>query len=823
MDAPLTITDPAFWHLPLAERMAALRRAPRGRAVHPPAESENPMTGEPDEFYAVTRYDERGRDQPAARRTSARARAPRRIADMPAEALEFFGVVHHHGRPPPRPPARHRRPARSPPGSWPGVLDSVETHLHRGHRRHVREGRGRPRRGDLAAVPAAGHLRHDGHPPQRVQDRARRHQRDPRRPATPTCSAASDTVTGAVRRRHAAHHADERAGRGPPAPNPTDDLTSALVHNDVGEDMLAPNEIAPFFILLAVAGNDTTRTAISHRHGPAGPEPRPAEDLAGRPRGRHRRPRSRRSCGWRRRSPSCAAPSPSDLTLAGHDFSEGDQLVLFYGAANRDPRVFDDPETLRRPPRPEPPRRLRRPRPPLLPRRPPGPPRAGGRVPPAAHPAARHRGRPATRCRSQAHGHPAGRRHQAPAGAFTPDRAGRRGLSVATPTAWDEQFVHQIPELLTSVASHHPHWRESYFFDIHDPAGEGDVVFFTMAHYPARGSAWTRCRWAGSAASRSLGLHDRPDDGDPHTTEVRRRARRGGRAVGGGPPLGRPGHVRDRPRPHVQGPHAALRAAPRHDAGRRRRGVGPEPHPPVRHATPAPTPPAARPARSTAGSASATTRGASATTAAARCGSGSRSSSTTASSACGTGSSPTAPASTPTAAGPAPTAASRSRWSTSTTTCLARRRRHAGRLRRARRGGRRARRHLHVHAGRRPHHHRRGRGHLRPALRAVPPGRAQPHAGAAPTTAATGTAIYEVTGARHHHFFPDHHGHRHAPELAPVVRHGQFWTVSAPPPPVQVSAPPRPSSTFGPASPTRVSLPEEPVMFSNSLIASVSA
>ena len=45
--------------------------------------------------------------------------------------------------------------------------------------------------------------------------------------------------------------------------NPTDDLTSALVHNDLGEDMLAPNEIAPFFILLAVAGNDTTRTAIS--------------------------------------------------------------------------------------------------------------------------------------------------------------------------------------------------------------------------------------------------------------------------------------------------------------------------------------------------------------------------------------------------------------------------------------------------------------------------------------------------------------------------------------------------------------------------------
>src|SRR3546814_424966 len=38
---------------------------------------------------------------------------------------------------------------------------------------------------------------------------------------------------------------------------PTDDLTSKLVHNDLGEEMLAPEEIGPFFILLAVAGNDT--------------------------------------------------------------------------------------------------------------------------------------------------------------------------------------------------------------------------------------------------------------------------------------------------------------------------------------------------------------------------------------------------------------------------------------------------------------------------------------------------------------------------------------------------------------------------------------
>ena len=43
-----------------------------------------------------------------------------------------------------------------------------------------------------------------------------------------------------------------------------------------------------------------------------------------------------------------------DLTLSGQDFAEGDKVVLFYGAANRDPRAFDDPERfdVRRDPNP---------------------------------------------------------------------------------------------------------------------------------------------------------------------------------------------------------------------------------------------------------------------------------------------------------------------------------------------------------------------------------------------------------------------------------------------------------------------------------------
>jgi cytochrome P450 len=33
-----------------------------------------------------------------------------------------------------------------------------------------------------------------------------------------------------------------------------------------------------------------------------------------------------------------------DVTVSGHDFDAGEKIVLLYGAANRDPRVFEDPE-----------------------------------------------------------------------------------------------------------------------------------------------------------------------------------------------------------------------------------------------------------------------------------------------------------------------------------------------------------------------------------------------------------------------------------------------------------------------------------------------
>ena len=46
--------------------------------------------------------------------------------------------------------------------------------------------------------------------------------------------------------------------------HPTEDVTSALVNTNVDGEALTDTEIAAFFILLVVAGNETTRNAISH-------------------------------------------------------------------------------------------------------------------------------------------------------------------------------------------------------------------------------------------------------------------------------------------------------------------------------------------------------------------------------------------------------------------------------------------------------------------------------------------------------------------------------------------------------------------------------
>jgi len=87
------------------------------------------------------------------------------------------------------------------------------------------------------------------------------------------------------------------------------------------------------------------------------------------------------------------------------------------------------------------------------------------------------------------------------------------------PTAMDELFVHQLPELLPNVSTHHPHWRESYFFAVHRPDDLGDVLFLTMAHYPQR-EVMDSLQMGRVDGAQILGHVARPYGGDPHTTDV---------------------------------------------------------------------------------------------------------------------------------------------------------------------------------------------------------------------------------------------------------------------------------------------------------------
>ena len=86
-------------------------------------------------------------------------------------------------------------------------------------------------------------------------------------------------------------------------------------------------------------------------------------------------------------------------------------------------------------------------------------------------------------------------------------------------TAADEGFYHQIPEPLPNVAVQHDHWRESYFFILHQRSQPGDVVILTMAHYPRR-EAMDSLQMGQIDGQFVFARYERPYGDDPHATAV---------------------------------------------------------------------------------------------------------------------------------------------------------------------------------------------------------------------------------------------------------------------------------------------------------------
>jgi len=121
-----------------------------------------------------------------------------------------------------------------------------------------------------------------------------------------------------------------------------DDLTTMLVNADVDGEKLSHQDIASFFILLVIAGNETTRNAISWglEYLTQNPEQRAiwtadVEGVTGS--AVEEIVRMASPVTYMRRTATSAT------SIGGAEIAAGDKLSMFYLAANRDEDVFVDP------------------------------------------------------------------------------------------------------------------------------------------------------------------------------------------------------------------------------------------------------------------------------------------------------------------------------------------------------------------------------------------------------------------------------------------------------------------------------------------------
>jgi methyl-branched lipid omega-hydroxylase len=128
--------------------------------------------------------------------------------------------------------------------------------------------------------------------------------------------------------------------------NPRDDITSKLMHAEVEDGgvthSLTTAELGSFFLLLVVAGNETTRNAISHgmRALTEHPEqrkvwtsdfdavsPTAVEEIV----------------RWATPVINFRRTATRDAMVGDQEVKEGQKVVMFYNSANRDELAFDDP------------------------------------------------------------------------------------------------------------------------------------------------------------------------------------------------------------------------------------------------------------------------------------------------------------------------------------------------------------------------------------------------------------------------------------------------------------------------------------------------
>ncbi|WP_324193017.1 cytochrome P450 [Nocardia transvalensis] len=123
--------------------------------------------------------------------------------------------------------------------------------------------------------------------------------------------------------------------------DPLGDIVSQLVTADIDGEALGSDEFGFFVILLTVAGNETTRNAITHGMKAFVDHPEQWELF------REQRPRTAADeiVRWATPVTVFQRTATEDVELGGQHIGAGQRLGMFYSSANFDETAFDEPFT----------------------------------------------------------------------------------------------------------------------------------------------------------------------------------------------------------------------------------------------------------------------------------------------------------------------------------------------------------------------------------------------------------------------------------------------------------------------------------------------
>jgi cholest-4-en-3-one 26-monooxygenase len=125
------------------------------------------------------------------------------------------------------------------------------------------------------------------------------------------------------------------------AKNPGDDIVTALINADIEGGKLSDDEFGFFVVMLAVAGNETTRNSITHGMKAFVDFPDQWELF------KNERPETAADeiVRWATPVTCFQRTALEDTELGGVQIKKGQRLVVFYRSANFDEEVFEDPNT----------------------------------------------------------------------------------------------------------------------------------------------------------------------------------------------------------------------------------------------------------------------------------------------------------------------------------------------------------------------------------------------------------------------------------------------------------------------------------------------